>query len=392
VLAATARVTRDLDLAEECVQEAYVAALDAWTRDGVPERPGAWLTVTARRTALNAIRRAHTLRTKLPLLMDPEAEEMPETDDNAIPDDRLRLIFTCCHPALAPEAKIALTLRLVCGVSTAEIASAFLVSEPTMAARVTRAKKKIAAARIPYTVPGPADLPSRLDAALTVIHLLGTTGHTAPGGDDLVRVDLLDRALDLARMLTALLPGDAEVQGLLALLLVHQARRDTRTDDAGRLLTLEVQDRSVWDRAAIEEAHELVETALRAGPPGRFTLQAAIACLHAQAPSWEETDWPQIVTLYGALLERWPSPVVALNRAIAVSMADGPAVALPEIEALAGDERLARYHYLPAARADMLRRLGRTEEAIAAYREALALADNRAEQGFLRARLSELVA
>jgi RNA polymerase sigma-70 factor (ECF subfamily) len=392
VLAATARVTRDLDLAEECVQEAYVAALDAWTRDGVPERPGAWLTVAARRTALNAIRRAHTLRTKLPLLMDPEAEEMPETDDNAIPDDRLRLIFTCCHPALAPEAKIALTLRLVCGVSTAEIASAFLVSEPTMAARVTRAKKKIAAARIRYTVPGPADLPSRLDAALTVIHLLGTTGHTAPGGDDLVRVDLLDRALDLARMLTALLPGDAEVQGLLALLLVHQARRDTRTDDAGRLLTLEVQDRSVWDRAAIEEAHELVETALRAGPPGRFTLQAAIACLHAQAPSWEETDWPQIVTLYGALLERWPSPVVALNRAIAVSMADGPAVALPEIEALAGDERLARYHYLPAARADMLRRLGRTEEAIAAYREALALADNRAEQGFLRARLSELVA
>jgi RNA polymerase sigma-70 factor, ECF subfamily len=392
VLAATARVTRDLDLAEECVQEAYVAALDAWTRDGVPERPGAWLTVAARRTALNAIRRARTLRTKLPLLMEPEAEEMPETDDSAIPDDRLRLIFTCCHPALAPEAQIALTLRLVCGVSTAEIASAFLVSEPTMAARVTRAKKKIAAARIPYTVPGPADLPSRLDAALTVIHLLGTTGHTAPGGDDLVRVDLLDRALDLARMLTALLPGDAEVQGLLALLLVHQARRDTRTDDAGRLLTLEVQDRSAWDRAAIEEAHELVEGALRAGPPGRFTLQAAIAGLHAQAPSWEETDWPQIVTLYGALLERWPSPVVALNRAIAVSMADGPAVALPEIEALAGDERLARYHYLPAARADMLRRLGRTEEAAAAYREALALADNRAEQEFLRARLSELVA
>jgi RNA polymerase sigma-70 factor, ECF subfamily len=392
VLAATARVTRDLDVAQECVQEAYVAALHAWTRDGVPERPGAWLTVAARRTALNAVRRAQTLRTKLPLLMEPEAEEMPETDDSAIPDDRLRLIFTCCHPALAPEAQIALTLRLVCGVSTAEIASAFLVPEPTMAARVTRAKKKIAAARIPYMVPGPADLPARLEAALTVIHLLGTTGHTAPSGDDLVRVDLLDRALDLARMLTALLPGDAEVQGLLALLLVHQARRDTRTDDAGRLLTLEVQDRSAWDRAAIEEAHELVEGALRAGPPGRFTLQAAIAGLHAQAPSWEETDWPQIVTLYGALLERWPSPVVALNRAIAVSMADGPAVALPEIEALAGDERLARYHYLPAARADMLRRLGRTEEAAAAYREALALADNRAEQEFLRARLSELVA
>ena len=392
MLAATARVTRDLDLAEECVQEAYAAALDAWARDGIPDRPGAWLTVAARRTALNAIRRAQTLRTKLPLLMEPEAEEMPESDEHAIPDDRLRLIFTCCHPALAAEAQIALTLRLVCGVSTPEIASAFLVSEPTMAARVTRAKKKITAARIPYTVPGPADLPARLDAALTVVHLVGTTGHTAPSGDDLVRVDLLDRALDLARMLVVLLPGDPEARGLLALLLVHQARRDTRTDEQGRLLTLEQQDRSAWDRDAIGEAHRLVESALRAGPPGRFTLQAAIASLHAQAPSYEQTDWPQIVTLYGELLERWPSPVVALNRAIAVSMADGPAVALPEIEALARDERLARYHYLPAARADMLRRLGRTEEAAAAYREALALTDNRAEQAFLQARLAELVA
>jgi RNA polymerase sigma-70 factor, ECF subfamily len=390
VLAATVRVTRDLDVAEECVQDAYVAALGAWTRDGVPDRPGAWLTTAARRNALNVLRRARTLQTKLPLLMEPEANEMPEIDEDAIPDDRLRLVFTCCHPALAREAQIALTLRLVCGVGTGDIASAFLVTEPTMAARLTRAKKKIAAARIPYTVPGAADLPARRDAVLTVIHLLATTGHTAPSGDELVRVDLLDRALDLARMLTALLPGDREVRGLLALLLIHQARRETRTDAEGRLVLLEDQDRSSWDRAAIEEAHRLVDAALRAGPPGRFTLQAAIAALHAQAPSAPETDWAQIVTLYGELLARWPSPVVALNRAIAVSMVDGPAAALPEVEALARDERLAGYHYVPAARADMLRRLGRHDDAAAAYREALALTANRAEREFLAARLAEL--
>jgi RNA polymerase sigma-70 factor, ECF subfamily len=390
VLAATVRVTRDLDVAEECVQDAYVAALGAWTRDGVPDRPGAWLTTAARRNALNVLRRARTLQTKLPLLMEPEANEMPEIDEDAIPDDRLRLVFTCCHPALAREAQIALTLRLVCGVGTGDIAKAFLVTEPTMAARLTRAKKKIAAARIPYTVPGAADLPARRDAVLTVIHLLATTGHTAPSGDELVRVDLLDRALDLARMLTALLPGDREVRGLLALLLIHQARRETRTDAEGRLVLLEDQDRSSWDRAAIAEAHRLVDAALRAGPPGRFTLQAAIAALHAQAPSAPETDWAQIVTLYGELLARWPSPVVALNRAIAVSMVDGPAAALPEVEALALDERLAGYHYVPAARADMLRRLGRRDDAAAAYREALALTANRAEREFLAARLAEL--
>jgi RNA polymerase sigma-70 factor, ECF subfamily len=390
VLAATVRVTRDLDVAEECVQDAYVAALGAWTRDGVPDRPGAWLTTAARRNALNVLRRARTLQTKLPLLMEPEANEMPEIDEDAIPDDRLRLVFTCCHPALAREAQIALTLRLVCGVGTGDIAKAFLVTEPTMAARLTRAKKKIAAARIPYTVPGAADLPARLDAVLTVIHLLATTGHTAPSGDELVRVDLLDRALDLARMLTALLPDDREVCGLLALLLIHQARRETRADAEGRLVLLEDQDRSSWDGAAIAEAHRLVDAALRAGPPGRFTLQAAIAALHAQAPSAPETDWAQIVTLYGELLARWPSPVVALNRAIAVSMVDGPAAALPEVEALARDERLAGYHYVPAARADMLRRLGRRDDAAAAYREALALTANRAEREFLAARLAEL--
>jgi RNA polymerase sigma-70 factor, ECF subfamily len=389
VLAATARVTRDLDVAEECVQEAYVAALRAWARDGVPDRPGAWLTTAARRNALNAMRRARTLQSKLPLLIEPEAEEMPESDEHSIPDDRLRLVFTCCHPALAREAQVALTLRLVCGVATGDIASAFLVSEPTMAARLTRAKKKIAAARIPYTVPEAAELPARLDAVLTVVHLLATTGHTAPSGDELVRADLLERALDLARMLTVLLPRQMEAHGLLALLLVHHARRGERTDDDGRLVLLADQDRSRWDRAAIAEAHRMIDAALRAGPPGRFTLQAAIAALHAQAPSWEQTDWPQIVTLYGELLELWPSPVVALNRAIAVSMADGPRAALPEIEALARDERLAGYRYVPAARADMLRRLGRTGEAADAYRDALALTANRAERAFLEARLVE---
>ncbi len=382
MLAATARVTRDLDVAEECVQDAYVAALATWARDGVPDSPGAWLTVAARRNALNVLQRARTLQSKLPLLLEPEAEEMPE--DETIPDDRLRLVFVCCHPALSREAQVALTLRLVCGVATPDIADAFLLSEPTMAARLTRAKKKIAAARIPYTVPDAAELPGRIDAVLTVIHLLATTGHTAPRGERLLREDLLERALDLARMLVTLLPSEPEARGLLALVLVLHARRETR----GELLA--DQDRSAWDRAAIAEADGLVRSALAEGPAGRFTLQAAIAALHAQAPSWEETDWPQIVTLYGELLRVWPSPVVALNRAIAVSMADGPRVALPEIEALERDGRLAGYRYLPAAKADMLRRLGRNDEAADAYRAALALAENAAERGFLERRLREL--
>jgi RNA polymerase sigma-70 factor (ECF subfamily) len=387
VLAATVRVTRDLDVAEESVQDAYVAALQAWARDGVPERPGAWLTTAARRNALNAMARRHTLQAKLPLLLEPEATEMPEPTEDAIPDDRLRLVFTCCHPALAREAQVALTLRLVCGVGTADIAHAFLVAEPTMAARLTRAKKKIAAAGIPYVVPGADDLPARLDAVLTVVHLLSTTGHTAPSGDALVRVDLADRALDLARMLHALLPFESEVAGLLALLLVHQARLATRTDAEGRLARLEDQDRAVWDRAAIAEADRLVVAALRARAPGRFTLQAAIAALHGQAPSYADTDWPQILTLYDELLRIWPSPVVALNRAVVVAMVDGPTAALDEVEALERDDRLAGYRYLPATKADLLRRLGRHEEAADAYRAALALTDNAAERAFLVERL-----
>jgi RNA polymerase sigma-70 factor (ECF subfamily) len=389
VLAATVRVTRDLDAAEEAVQDAYVAALGAWSSDGVPARPGGWLTTVARRNALNAMARRRSLQAKLPLLIEPDAIDMDDPDEApTIPDDRLRLVFTCCHPALSREAQVALTLRLVCGVTTADIAHAFLVAEPTLAARLTRAKKKIAAAGIPYVVPGPADLPSRLDAVLTVVHLLATTAHAAPTGDALVRVDLADRALDLARMLHALLPAEPEAAGLLALLLVHHARRATRTDAAGRLALLEDQDRSAWDRTAIARADELLVSALRGGPPGRFTLQAAIAAVHAQAPSVEETDWPQIVSLYDELLRVWPAPVAALNRAVAVAMADGPAAGLAEVEAIERGGELAGYRYLPSTKAELLRRLGRHEEAADAYRAALALTENATERAFLAERLA----
>jgi RNA polymerase sigma-70 factor, ECF subfamily len=387
VLAATVRVTRDLDAAEEAVQDAYVQALRTWARDGVPDRPGAWLTTVARRGALNALRRRRTLETKLPLLLEPTETEMQAPGADPIPDDRLRLIFVCCHPALAEEARVALTLRLVCGVATPDIAHAFLVAEATMAARLTRAKKKIAAARIPYAVPSGEELSERVDAVLTVIHLLYATGHTAHSGEALVRDELTGRALDLARMLRLLLPADREAAGLLALLLVHEARRGTRTDAQGRLLRLEEQDRAAWDRELIAEADRLVVAALGAGPPGRFTLQAAIAGLHAQAPSYAETDWPQILTLYDELLRIWPSPVVALNRAVAVSMVDGPEAALAEVDALDREGRLAGYRYLPATRADLLRRLGRHAEAADAYRAALALTDNVAEQEFLAERV-----
>ncbi|MEU9741969.1 DUF6596 domain-containing protein [Micromonospora chersina] len=391
MLAATARVAGDLDVAEECVQDAYLAALAAWARDGVPDKPGAWLTATAKRKALDVLRREKVFRSKMPLLVEPaEAEMTEEPAGDAVPDDRLRLVFTCCHPALAREAQVALTLRLVCGVATGDIARAFLVTETTMAARVTRAKKKIAAARIPYRVPDAAELPERLDAVLTVIHLLFTTGHTAPTGSGLVRADLVDRAVHLTRMLLALMPDEPEVRGLLALLLLTDARRATRTDAEGRLLVLEEQDRSRWDRAAIAEGNTLVLGAFRTGRVGRYALQAAIASLHAVAPSYAATDWPQVVRLYDELLKRWSSPVVALNRAVAVSMVDGPAAALAEVDLLAADPYLAGYHYLPAIRADLLRRLNRAEEAADAYRAALTLVDNEAERAFLTARLTEV--
>jgi RNA polymerase sigma factor (sigma-70 family) len=401
VLAATVRVTRSLDLAEECVQDAYAQALATWASRGIPANQGAWLTTVARRRAVDLLRHDASLRRSLPLLLDDQVEPGPDeialhelaVDDVAldeIADDRLRLIFTCCHPAIAAEAQVALTLRLFCGLTTAEVARAFLVSEPTMAARITRAKKKIAAARIPYRVPPAGELPARIDAVLTVVHLLFTTGHTAPAGHDLVRRDLVERSLDLARMLRALLPTDADVAGLLALILLTDARTVTRVDDDGRLLLLAEQDRTQWDRHAISEGIALVREALRRRPPGRFALMAAIAAVHAEAPAWQDTDWCEVVALYNLLVQIWPSPVVALNRAVAVGLADGPDAGLRALEALADEPQLAGYSYLAAARADMLRRLGRTVEARACYEEALLLTENTVERDFLTARLQQL--
>jgi RNA polymerase sigma-70 factor (ECF subfamily) len=386
VLAATVRVTHDLDLAEECVQDAYAAALSEWEGGGVPIKPGAWLVTAARHNALDAIRRDKTLRSKLHLLVEPATDSPSE---QAVLDDRLRLVFLCCHPTLAIEAQVALTLRLICGVSTADVASAFLVSEPTMAARITRAKKKITLAGIPFRMPDAAELPDRLDAALTAIHLLFTTGHTAPTGPSLTRDDLAERALDLARMLRELMPDEQEVAGLLALLLANHARRSTRTAPDGRLLLLEEQDRLLWDQQTIGDAHHLVLAALGGGSPGRFALQAAIATLHATAPTYGDTDWEQILVVYDQLLKTWPSPVVALNRAVAVAMVKGPEAALAEVEVLEGDQRLTGYRYVPAMKADMLRRLGRPAEAAIAYQRAIDLSDNDAERAFLKRRLAE---
>jgi RNA polymerase sigma-70 factor (ECF subfamily) len=387
VLAATVRVTRDLDLAEECVQDAFARALTAWSADGVPRNPGAWLTRTSRNRAVDLLRREATLRSKLPLLVTDDVA--PSADPEVFPDDRLRLVFTCCHPALAPEAQVALALRLLCGLSTAEVARAFLVSEPTMAARITRAKKKIAQAGIPYRVPSAEELPARVDAVLAALHLLFTTGHTAPVGDALVRHDLVGRALDLTRMLHGLLPLP-EVTGLLALELLTDARRATRVDAEGRLLLLEEQDRDRWDRPQVEEGLALVREALTSGPPGRYGVQAAIAAVHADARTWEETDWREVVALYGVLEQHWPSPVVRLNRAVAVGYADGPLAGLEALEPLLSDPALAGYGYLPAARADLLRRLGRAEEARTAYEEALLLTENAVERRFLAERLAAL--
>jgi RNA polymerase sigma-70 factor (ECF subfamily) len=354
----------------------------------VPERPGAWLTTVARRRALDLLRRDAVFTRAMPELVVDE-EDRP-TDPETFPDDRLRLVFTCCHPALSPEAQVALTLRLLCGLSTAEVARAYLVSEPAMAARITRAKKKIAAARIPYRVPAPRDLPERIDAVCTVVHLLFTTGHTAPAGADLVRRDLVERAIDLARMLHSLLPDSADVAGLLALLLLTDARRDTRVDEAGRLLLLADQDRSQWHHGEIEEGIALVRQALKRRPPGRFALQAAIAAVHCEAPTWEATDWREVVALYDVLVSMWPSPVVALNRAVAVGFADGPEAGLRELEPLGAEPQLAGYGYLAAARADFLRQLHRLADARAAYEEALLLTENEVERDFLAARLAEL--
>ena len=392
VLAATVLLTRDLDLAEECTQDAFAQALQTWDRSGVPERPGGWLTTVARNRARDLLRHESVVRRTLPLLVMDDYQAGPDEADqsSAVGDDRLRLIFTCCHPALSREAQVALTLRLLCGLSTAEVARAFLVSETTMAARVTRAKKKIAAARVPYRVPAAADLPIRVSAVAEVLHLLFTTGHTAPVGEQLIRRDLVDSAIDLARLLHQLLPDQAEVSGLLSLMLLIDARRDTRHAPDGRLLLLSEQDRAGWSRELIDEGTALLTTALSDHPPSRYAVEAAIAAVHAEAPSWESTDWTEIVGLYNVLRRLWPSPVVDLNRAVAISFQDGPEAGLAAVEPLLDEPVLATYGYLAATRADLLRRCRRWAPAADAYEEALALTDNVVEREFLYGRLAEV--
>jgi RNA polymerase sigma-70 factor (ECF subfamily) len=396
VLAATAWTARDLDVAEECVQEAFVAAVVAWNRDGVPRNPGAWLTTVARRRAVDVMRREMNLRSKLPLLVGPEESDsndvesdqlLDENSEDTVRDERLRMIFLCCHPALSTEAQMALTLRLVCGMSTPDIARVFLLSETTMGARLTRAKQKISTARIPLRMPDEAEMPDRLRAVLGVIYLLFTMGHTATSGTSLMRPELVDQAMHLTEVLQELMPDEREVRGLLALMLITDARRATRVDAEGALLRLDQQDRSQWDLVAIERAKALIREGLRAKQLGRFILQAAIALEHAQAPSFEATDWVQIVRLYDALLVTWPSPIVALNRAVAVSMVVGPEVALALVEELESDDRLADYHYLPAIKADLLRRLGRVDESLVQDARAIELTRNDAEREYLTAQM-----
>jgi RNA polymerase sigma-70 factor, ECF subfamily len=386
VLAATARVAADLDLAEDCVQDAYAKALVHWQDQGIPRRPGAWLTNVATRRALEHRRRAAVSERKLPLLM-PDPVDDADVAAGVFPDDRLRLVFTCCHPALAQEAQIALTLRLVCGLSSAEIAKAFLVKETAMQARITRAKHKISQTGISYRIPRLTELPERIDVVLDVVHLVYTAGHTAVDGVELTRPDLARRGLDLARMVRLLLPDSGEAAALLALLVLTQSRQEARVDDAGQLVLMEDQDRALWDRSLIAEGLALVHEAL-ARPAGRFGLMAAIAAVHAEAERWEDTDWAEILGLYDLLLARWPSPVVALNRVVALSYVDGPEAGLVALRPLADDPALSTYPYLASTRAELLRRTGRDAQARAAYEEALAFTSNAVEAEFLTRRIS----
>jgi len=383
VVATLIRMTGDWDLAEECAQDAVAHALARWPRDGVPRNPGAWLTTTARNTARNRLKRRAIEAAKLrEVAAMPVAEEAD--DDSAVPDDRLRLIFTCCHPALPLEGRVALTLRTLCGLTTAEIARAFLVPESTMAQRLVRAKRKIREAGIPYRVPPDHLLPDRTVAVLGVVYLLFNEGYSSAE----VRHGLCVEAIRLARTLAGLMPDDPEVLGLTALLLLQHSRRAARLDDEGEPVTLEDQDRSRWDREAIAEGLALLDAALRRREPGPYQVQAAIAACHVRADRAADTDWPQIAALYGRLAELTPSPIVRLNRAVAVAMADGPAAGLALVDSLVDD--LAGYRMLPATRADLLRRLGRNAEAGQAYREALALTESDAERRFLTRRLAEV--
>lgn len=378
VVATLIRLTGDWELAEECAQEAFAAALQRWPRDGVPDKPGAWLTTTARHKAVDWLRREAVGAAKLKevAVMSHEPDEPYD-----VPDDRLRLMFTCCHPALAMEARVALTLRTLAGLSTAEIARAFLVPETTMSKRLTRAKQKIQNAGIPYRVPPAHLLPERTPAVLAVLYLLFNEGYT-----DVVRSSLTSEAIRLARLLVQLMPDEPEVAGLLALMLLHDSRRDTRLSADGVLVTLEDQDRSRWDHTLITEGVDLLESTLKRGSPGPYQVQAAIAACHASARTAADTDWPQIAALYGQLKQ---TPVVALNRAVAIGMADGPAVGLRLVDDLAAGP-LAGYHLLPATRADFLRRLGRYVDAATSYREAIELAATDAERRYLTKRLEEV--
>ncbi|MEU8266704.1 sigma-70 family RNA polymerase sigma factor [Sphaerisporangium sp. NPDC049002] len=391
LLASLVRRFGDLDLAEEVASEAIEAALVHWPVDGVPARPGAWLLTTARRRAVDRLRRDQAYAARLAILQveADRADPAPPADANKdLPDERLQLFFTCAHPALPADDRAALTLRCLAGLTTPEVARAFLVPSATMAQRIVRAKKKIREARIPFRVPGADELPGRLAGVLQVIYSIFTEGYAASSGPDLQRLDLAEEAIRLVRILRRLLPAEREVAGLLGLMLLIHARRDARTGPDGALVLLDDQDRGRWDRTMIEEGADLVVVALTGGPPGPYGVQAAIAALHDEAPDVASTDWPQIVALYDVLLALAPSPVVALNRAAAMAMRDGPEAGLALLDALAGEPRLRGYHPYPAARAELLRRLGRLPEAAAAYREALALAGTEPERAHLLRRLN----
>ena len=383
-------MTGDWDLAEECTQEAFAAALVSWGRDGIPRVPGAWLTTTARRRAVDRLRRSRAGATKTQEWMMSITADDSRDDESGIVDDRLRLIFTCCHPALSLDARVSLTLRTLAGLTIAEIARAFLVPEPTMAKRIGRAKAKIRHAGIPYRVPPAHLLPERTTAVLAVVYLLFNEGYRATTGADLIRSQLCEEAIRLARALSELMPDEPEALGLLALLRLHHARKDARVDEAGDLVPLDEQDRARWDGAAIAEGSALLEAALRRGEPGPYQIQAAIAACHGSARLAAATDWHEIAGLYDRLYELTPTPVVALNRAVALGMADGPAVGLALVEELSVIGTFSNYPLLEATRADFLRRLGRRAEAARSYERARDAAGTDAERRYLTRRLAEV--
>ena len=398
VLATLIRQLGDFQLAEDAVQDAFASAVATWPRDGVPANPGAWITVAARRKAIDRLRRHRSVADRAERLAElariESAEHATDPDESAVTDDRLRLIFTCCHPALAMPARIALTLKALGGLSTAEVARAYLVTEPAMAQRLVRAKRKIAQARIPYRVPDDEELPERLHGVLVVLYLIFNEGYEASAGDRLVRGELCSEAIRLGRLLTRLMPDESEAHGLLALMLLHDARRDARVDVHGHYLGLQDQDRGAWDHGRIREGLRVLERGLALGHPrpyaGRYVIQAAIAALHVDAASFEETDWAQIAALYTALASVEPTPVVALNRAVAIAYAEGPERGLELVLPLLADPALAGYQPLHAAHADLLRRTGRVAEAREAYARAVALSGNPVERAELERRRAEL--